>query len=223
MVPPGRFSVGFVITQTREQSEVAVSVSSVLRSLGWILGVLLGLSLALLGMFGRRVVGEDMAHSLSPGDWVWVVPDRVRRADVVALTDPLDPSKTVLRRVVAGPGQLVSFDEGGLRVDHKRLRQEEMGDLAGYKVRKETIWSRPPARANEYLLRVDPEGASFRATGEVKVPEGHWFVLADDRDRAVDSRWWGPVPEGAIKGVIRARLGVTDVWRSPASLWIPEE
>lgn len=200
-----------------------MSVARVLRGVGWILGVLLLVAAGVLGAFARRVVGEDMAHSLSPGDFVWVVPDRVRRADVVALADPLDPSKTVLRRVVAGPGQVVSFDEGGMRVDHKRLRQEEMGDLPGYKLRKETIWSRPPARANEYLLRIDPEGANFRAIGEVKVPEGHWYVLADDRDRALDSRWWGPVPDQAIHGVVRARFGEADVWRPPASVWLPEE
>jgi hypothetical protein len=58
----------------------------------------------------------------------------------------------------------------------------------------------------------------------VTVPEGHWYLLAEDRDGALDSRFWGPVPEAAISGVARLRVGGTDAWRpQPVELLLAEE
>lgn len=177
----------------------------------------------LLSVFVRRLADDEMSWSLRRGEFVLVVPDRVRPADVVMLRDPLDPARTVLRRVVARGGQKVSFDEGGARVDAKRLRQQEMGDQPGIFVRKETIWSKPPARANDHLLAVRSPVTRWISAGVVTVPEGHLFLLADARDAAVDSRWWGPVPESAVIGVVRAHLAEPDLWRPRLRFVRPEE
>jgi signal peptidase I len=189
--------------------------------------VLLGLIVVLLVAAAvpmRQVQGDDMLWTIQPGDIVWILPDRVRKADVVQVADPLDPERTLLRRVIAGPGEKVRIDDSGVRVNGKRIRQTEMGDLPNHRVRKEVIWSRPPARANPYFTQVVVPEVPWSTPGVVEVPEGHWYVLADRRDRGVDSRWWGPVPESAISGVVRARYGPTNTWREePLALVLPEE
>lgn len=200
-----------------------------LRTIALVLLALVAVAAIAVAVPARRVVGDEMAWTLRDGDWVWIVPDRVRKADVVWVEDPLDPSRTVLRRVVAVAGQKVVIDDGGVRVNGKRIRQQEMGDPPneappGETVLKEVIWSKPPARANKYFPILSDRPVRWSSDGVVEVPDGHWYVLADNRDAALDSRWWGPVPQSAIKGVVRARWGEADIWRESAfQLVIPEE
>ncbi len=199
------------------------------RRIPWtrILGVIAA-SILILGIAAwvpaRRVTRTDMAWTFQPNDVVWLVPDRIRKADVVSLADPLDPSRTVLRRVVAVAGDNVRIEEGRVRVNAKPLRQTEMGDRPGLRVRKEVIWSKPPARANGYFVQVVVPEVPWSSPGIVEVPEGHVYVLADNRDQALDSRWWGPVPETSVKGVVRAVWGEVNEWReAPFGIVLPEE
>ena len=190
--------------------------------------LVLGGLVVLVGIAGavpaRQVTGDDMRWSVQAGDIVWILPDRIRKADVVLVDDPLDPGKRVLRRVIAAPGEKVRVDDSGVRVNGKRIRQTEMGDRPGLRIRKEVIWSRPPARANPYFTQLVVPEVPWSTPGVVEVPEGHWYVLADNRDAAVDSRWWGPVPESAIHGVVRARYGEVNTWREAAwAVMLPEE
>lgn len=177
-----------------------------------LLAALLLVLVGLLALPARRITDQEMSPSLQPGDLVWVLPVQPLRGDLVVLRDPLDPSRRIVRRTLAGGGTKVSWDENGVRVDSKRVRQSDMGMLEGDRLMKEVIWSRPPARAREWLVRLRKPPAPWQREA-VEVPEGHWYLLADDRDRALDSRWWGPVAQTQIEGVIRLRLGQKDPWR----------
>lgn len=174
--------------------------------------LLLALLVAVALLPVRRVADDDMSPNLQRGDLVWVLPVKPLRGDVVVLTDPLDPDHTVLRRTLTDGDTKVVWDDGGARINGKRLRQSDMGMLEGDRLMKEVIWSKPPARAASWLVRLRKPPAPWSAD-KVAVPEGHWYLLADDRDRAIDSRWWGPVPETALRGVVRLRVGKPDEWR----------
>ncbi|MCB9777097.1 MAG: signal peptidase I [Alphaproteobacteria bacterium] len=160
----------------------------------------------------RRVTDADMAPNLQPGDLVWILPLTPQRGDVVLLDDPLQPGRSLLRRTLTDGGHTVRWDDGGLRVDGKRIRQKDMGESEAGPVFEEVIWSKPPAVAHSWrvLLRRPPV---YWEHAEVEVQDGEWYLLADDRDRALDSRWWGPVAAPRIEGVVRLRVGRPDAWR----------
>jgi signal peptidase I len=62
-------------------------------------------------------------------------------------------------------------------------------------------------------LRDESEGSRGPDEYRVTVPDGYWYLMADDRDVALDSRWWGPVAEADIHGVVRLHHAQADVWR----------
>jgi hypothetical protein len=94
-------------------------------------------------------------------------------------------------------------------VNGEALRVREMGPFGAGAARSEQ---------NRYLIQESPRSPALADTTWT-VPPGHRFVLADDRDGAIDSRVWGPVPATFGCGVVWARFGAADLWRGPWSLW----
>ena len=163
----------------------------------------------------KKVVGSDMDPSILSGDRVWVSPWATPLpGDVVLLSDPLDPEFTVLRRVLAIGGQTIRYDEGSIRVGSRRLRKQAMGDSDEHLVAQETLWAKKPDRGHQWLTQQLAYPATRWSAESVTVPDGHLYVLADNRDQAIDSRWWGSIPITATQGVVRFRLGKKHKWRT---------
>lgn len=157
----------------------------------------------------RRVVDDPMSPSIRAGDLVLLGPGAANPGDVVCLADPADPARAVLRRVIAVEGQTVTLGRGAARVNGEALRIREMGPFGASTARSEQ---------NRYLIQESTRSPALEDQTWT-VPPGHRFVLADDRDGALDSRAWGPVPATFGCGVVWLRLGPADLWRGPWSLW----
>lgn len=185
------------------------------RALPALLAALALLSVALLDLI--RVGDDALRPGLEPGDWLLLGPGEVQPGDVVLLEDPADPDRQVLRRVLARGPASVRYAQGVLRVDGEPLRYREMGRGAGHFVLSER---------NGWLIR-----HRERQMGEpeltLELEDGQLWLMADDRDHAVDSRWWGPVPAEAVRGRLWLRVGSSDAWRGPMTLfsvdgpWLP--
>jgi signal peptidase I len=150
----------------------------------------------------------------------------LRRGDVVVFRYPLDPSAVFVKRVIGLPGDEVSYEiEGGLRVNGQPVarqglpdywfyetgirypRYEEQLDGTRWQVINYTPGHRPsamqPEPGHRDLDRCRYEGPRVSC----RVPAGHLFAVGDNRDRSVDSRDWGFVPDGLLLGRVVARLG----------------
>jgi len=152
-----------------------------------------------------RVTDHAMAPSLLPGDLLFLGPGAIAPGDVALLSDPAEPKRQVLRRVVGVPGHAVRVAAGQLEVDGQRARIREMGRTETHLTLSENnAWL-----TRRHLLpdRVSPE--------PVTVPPGSLWLLADSREDAVDSRWWGPVHEDRVSSKVWLRIGKENAWRGP--------
>lgn len=138
---------------------------------------------------------------------------RPQRGDVVVFRYPEDPSIPYIKRVIGLPGDHISYqnEHKVVYINGNPVAQEMLGIFQGMgsgsgetgaEKRIETLprVGTPPETVDHEIL-VKPgrltQGAEFN---DLTLPEGHYFVLGDNRDNSRDSRYWGTVPEENLIG-----------------------
>lgn len=96
------------------------------------------------------------------------------RDDVIVFIYPVEPDKDFIKRVIGLPGERIE-ESGQLIYINGALYEDQFGVYAARHAE--------PGRPRSW-----------------QVPEGHVFVMGDNRDHSYDSRFWGFVPIRSIKG-----------------------
>ncbi len=136
----------------------------------------------------------------------------IKRGDIIVFKFPGDPTIDYIKRVVG---------VGGDRIDIKNKVVFVNGKVADDSFTKHTdknIYSEFDFYPSSAVLRDNQSGIS--------VPEGSYFVMGDNRDNSNDSRFWGFVPRGYIKGKalvilwsIETERGVATTAKENVSRW----
>ncbi len=167
------------------------------------------------------------------------------RGDVVVFKYPLDTKIDYIKRVIGLPGDRIIYRNKSLYIkpacsetnqecaEFKQVEQTFVsnGDYSDGNVELTRYTSAMPNKTHDILVnnQILPRTPHyFQQSGsqrdEFVVPEGHYFVMGDNRDNSLDGRFWGFVPEENLVGEAVFIWMSFDFEREDSSLlprWIP--
>jgi len=124
-----------------------------------------------------------------------------QRGDVVVFRLPSNTSINYIKRVVGLPGDVIVYDNARLTINGELMPLAEYSDL------------QTDVKGFFYKESLDERNHAIRHSVEIvndalikprlrvfEVPEGHYFMMGDNRDNSQDSRYIGPIPETHLVG-----------------------
>ena len=142
---------------------------------------------------------------------------KVERGDIIVFRFPSDNprelhcgsvqyGKDFIKRVIGLPGDTLSVKGGRVILNGKPLMNEPYSQyLDAFRVpesirRKDLSQVRYQELWQTHSLDRELQDVLRDHFGPVRVPEGSYLVMGDNRDRSCDSRYWGPVEAKYLKG-----------------------
>lgn len=148
----------------------------------------------LVFVFAVRVVGvngDSMNPTLNNGDWLTVsaINTNYERGDIVVITQPNSLNEPLIKRVIAVGGDTVDIDFNTNEV------------IVNGEVLDEPYIKAPTASRGDF-------------SRPIRIPEGYVFVMGDNRNNSLDSRFnvIGIIDERYILGVANVRLYPFGEW-----------
>jgi signal peptidase I len=162
-----------------------------------------------------QIPSESMENTLLIGDYLLVnklcyggtglgdhlMPyQRIARGDIIVFHYPVDPQQHFVKRVIGVPGDHLRMVNKRVLINGKALDEpyvhfvEPLNDQFRDNFPRVDIAAR--RMEGEWWLQMQ----KLVVDGQLIVPEGHYFVMGDNRDDSLDSRYWGFVPQENIIG-----------------------
>lgn len=163
-----------------------------------------------------RIPSESMERTLLVGDYLLVdkahygppgifggfmMPYRpVRRGDVVVFHYPVNPSDHFVKRVIGLPGDRIHLVRKRVYVNDKPLDEPYARFHRGSFDPFRDNFPADPGPYHDVTTSWFLQMRKLVHGGELTVPADSYFVLGDNRDDSLDSRYWGFVPRENIIG-----------------------
>ena len=121
------------------------------------------------------------------------------RGDVVVFRLPEDPGTNYIKRLVGLPGDTVAYRDRRLFINGKVVESSLVGQYEGEGQRGALLYNESLGDVEHGILLM-PSQRSLEGT--FVVPEGHYFMMGDNRDNSRDSRYRGVglIPDNLVVG-----------------------
>ena len=187
-----------------------------MASLAAVLGIVLILRTFMFEPF--QIPSKSMVPTLRVGDFILVsksayglrlpvIRSKIfdlgspERGDVVVFFPPHE-ERYFIKRLVGLPGDEVRVVAGVVYINGEKMPQAALDDTPDDD-RSVIMREQLKGTSHQIQKRLSPTRLSLNFTAVV--PEGHYFMMGDNRDNSSDSRVWGPVPADRIVGKAFAR------------------
>jgi signal peptidase I len=154
------------------------------------------------------------------------------RGDVVVFKLPTDNETDYIKRVIGLPGDAVQVRDGIVYINGEPIARERIADFAefdemgyGEEIRqyRETL-----PNGYSYIVHHIYENSAGDNTQVYHVPDGHYFMMGDNRDNSTDSRFLGQVGYVPYENLVgkativffshRPEYSFLEVWKWPAAI-----
>ncbi len=188
-----------------------ISINSYIWTLA--IAILIALFTRTILITAYKVPTGSMQPTLKPGDFIfaskinygivsyksgWLFRwSKPQRNEVVVLTNPEQSDAKYVKRVIAIEGDEVKIENDEVWLNGNKLQYFEVADQIEnpnadiFVIRKEID-------KNQERQVINVKSHKPKTYGPIKIPEGHVFLLGDNRGTSEDSRSWGTVPNSQI-------------------------
>lgn len=128
--------------------------------------------------------------------------DEPSRGEIVVFRPRHDPETDVVKRLVGVPGDTLEMRERVLYVNGEARDEAYVRHEAPVERNETHRWMRWQYSALLPSVEAEDYNPSRDDWGPVVVPEDGYFVMGDNRERSLDSRFWGFLEEWRIKGKV---------------------
>jgi signal peptidase I len=121
-----------------------------------------------------------------------------QRGDVMVFFPPHAPETYYIKRVIGVPGDHISYNNHVLTLNGKVIEEKLVAELPAGAPMLRMVTENIDGKEFTAYKHIQPSRLSVH--GSWVVPDGHYFMMGDNRDNSLDSREWGFVSEEAIVG-----------------------
>ena len=156
-------------------------------------------------LIGDRVLVNKLAYDLKIPYTTfhlaqWANP---KRGDIVVFYSPED-GKRLIKRVIGIPGDTVAMDQNRLYINGQFVKYEhlnqEVVDQLDPEQQRSHVFFKENLPGKQHAIMLSQTKPSLNTFAPIKIPNGQYFMLGDNRDNSGDSRFFGFVERKRIVG-----------------------